>query len=73
MKDQVLIEVSLLWKTRYLDYCITATKTCCKKSSHYKGQACIVDIEMTPSLQEHIFRMDGFDIWYDYDFIIFIK
>ena len=73
MEDQVLKEVSLLWKTKYLDYHITATKTYCKKNGHYRGYACIVDIEMIPSLQEHIFRMDGFDIWYDYDFIIFIK
>ena len=34
-----------------------------KKDGHYREQACVVDIGITVSSQEHIFRIGKLDIW----------
>ena len=63
MEDQVGIEVSLSWKTEYLDCCITATRAYYEEDSHCGRQTCIWDVKKVVLLGECIFQLGGLDIW----------
>jgi len=49
------IEVFPSWKMEYPDCCITTTRACYKEGSHYRRQACRLNIDKAVSLQECIF------------------